>query len=60
MRSFILVAAALVVAGLDGCSRPPRPLRPHKEPHAQVTAPVPTGLPSAAVAARPPTAPPAR
>jgi hypothetical protein len=39
MRSFILLAAtaALMTAGLDGCSRrtrPPQPLGPHKEPHA--------------------------
>jgi hypothetical protein len=36
MRSFMLLAAAaaLITAGLDGCSRRPHPLRPHKEPHA--------------------------
>jgi hypothetical protein len=41
MRSFILIAAtaALIIAGVDGCSRRPHPLRPHKEPHALVVAP---------------------
>ena len=36
MRRFILLAAtaALITASFDGCSRRPRPLRPHKEPHA--------------------------
>jgi hypothetical protein len=39
MRSFILLAAtaALITAGLDGCSRRTHPLSPHKEPHAHAT-----------------------
>ena len=43
MRSFVLLAAiaALITAGVDGCSRRPRPLRPHKEPHALIVGAIP-------------------
>lgn len=45
MRSFVLLAAtaALLTAGLDGCSRRSHPLRPHKEPHALTLGPIGRG-----------------
>jgi len=55
MRSFVLIAAtaALIIAGVDGCSRRAHPLRPHKEPHAQAMAPGWSGRPAASRDSRP-------